>query len=124
MAKRLPISPIYSKLPQKNFFDWWDDKTQRYVKCAGFVLDFWDNESQTRIRRRIKEDYQTAKKAYTELKALQADGNESLPILIMRDKIKTLGDLFQKYEEAKTEPSLRNRQARSQGTIDPYQNIC
>ena len=113
MTKRPPITPSFSKLPHKNVFEWWDEKAQVYVKCSGFIIDLWDGESQTRIRRRIKEDYQTAKGAHIELRDLARDGNESLPTLILRDNIKTLDDLFKKYEEAKTEPSLRNRQIRS-----------
>lgn len=117
MPKRLPIRPIFSKKPSKNIYEWWDPKAQRYVKCAGFEIDLWDNASGTRLRRRVKADYQTAKENHRELAKLVQDGNESLPALIKRDKVRTLGNLLNRYEKAKSEPSLKNRQVRSPLTV-------
>ena len=121
MPKRPPIRPIFSKMPSKNVYEWWDPKAQRYVKCAAFEIDLWDNETGTRVRRRVRADYQTAKEHYKELARLVRDGNESLPTLIKRHKIRTIGDLLNRYEKAKSEPSLKNRQVRSPLTIKRIQ---
>jgi len=49
---------------------------------------------------------------------LVRDANESVPTLIKHSKVRTLGDLLQAYERAKSEPSLKNRQVRSPLTIE------
>ncbi|MFC1483522.1 hypothetical protein ACFL6Q_00560 [Candidatus Neomarinimicrobiota bacterium] len=46
MSKKRPsIRPIYSKKPSRNVYEYWDDKEQKYTKCAGFVIDIWDGET-------------------------------------------------------------------------------
>lgn len=117
MPKSLPIRPIFSKIRRKNTFDYWDDKTKKYVKCAGFELDIWDGDSETRIRRSVKADYQTAKIAYNRLLEIVSDANESLPQLLKRSRVRTIGELFAEYASSKSDTSKRNRQPRSPLTI-------
>lgn len=110
MAKSLPIHPVFSAKPHKNVYDYWDTKLQRQVKCSGFDLHIWDGQTETLVKRRIKADYQTAKAAYFEMLGLIRDGNESVPTLIKRHRVSTIGDLYKAYERAKSEPTLKNRQ--------------
>ncbi|MCH7521096.1 MAG: hypothetical protein IIB42_05265, partial [Candidatus Marinimicrobia bacterium] len=67
MAKKLPIRPVISKKPHKNVYDYWDVERQLWAKCAGFDIHFWDSITQTKVRRRIKADYDAAKLAYKEM---------------------------------------------------------
>ncbi len=117
MAKRSPIRPIYSKKPVKNVYDYWDAKALSKTKCAGFVIDLSDAATGTRTKRHIRADYHAAKKFYEELRAVQREGNLSLPSLLKRKNLSNLGELLKRYEKAKSEPSLRKRQIRSPLTV-------
>ncbi len=118
MPKPRAIRPLYSKKPNKNVYKYWDPKTGKHTKVSGFQLDLWDSQSQTRIRKVIKADLEAAKAAYDQLEGLIQDANVSVPTLIKRSKVRTLGDLYRKYEKAsKSDAPQERRRKRSPLTV-------
>ena len=118
MAKKLPIRPVISKKPHKNVYDYWDSDHRLWVKCAGFEIRLWDSVTQTPIKRRIKADFETTKLACKEMLQIQQDNTIPLPTYVKRQEVQSLSELLQRYQRAKSELSLRNRQPRSPLTIE------
>ena len=118
MPKKRTIRPLISKKSRRNIYDYSDPETKKQFKVYGFELELWDPDSQTRIRRVIKADYQAAKIAYDHLQELIEDANESVPTLLKRNEVRTLGDLYAKYEKAsRSESAQEKRRRRSPLTI-------
>ena len=118
MAKRLPIRPVISRKANKNVHEYWDFQAQVWIKCAGFDIHLWDSITQTKVKRRIKADYEAAKLALQDMLRVQQEVNTPLPIYIKRQQVRTISDLFERYRRVKSEPSLRNRQTRSPLTVE------